>query len=42
MKKLVSSVAVALAIVFAAGAASAAEKLKVGFIYVDTTMRPGG
>ncbi len=34
MKKLVSSVAVALAIVFAAGAASAAEKLKVGFIYV--------
>jgi simple sugar transport system substrate-binding protein len=30
----VSSVAVALAIVFAAGAASAAEKLKVGFIYV--------
>ena len=34
MKKFVSSVAVALAIVFAAGAASAAEKLKVGFIYV--------
>ncbi len=34
MKKLVSSVAVALAIVFAAGAASAAEKLKIGFIYV--------
>ncbi len=34
MKKLVSSVAVALAIVFAAGAASAAEQLKVGFIYV--------
>ncbi len=34
MKKFVSSVAVALAIVFAAGAASAAGKLKVGFIYV--------
>ena len=34
MKKFVSSAAVALAIVFAAGAASAAEKLKVGFIYV--------
>jgi len=34
MKKFVSSVAVALAIVFAAGAASAAEKLKIGFIYV--------
>ena len=34
MKKLMSLVAVALAIVFAAGAASAAEKLKVGFIYV--------
>lgn len=34
MKKLMSSVAVALAIVFAAGAASAAEKLKIGFIYV--------
>ena len=34
MKKLIGMVALALAMTFAAGAASAADKLKVGFIYV--------
>ena len=34
MKKLLGSITVALAIIVAAGAASAADKLKVGFIYV--------
>ena len=34
MKKLIGMVAVALAMTLAAGAASAADKLKVGFIYV--------
>ena len=34
MKKLIGMVALALAMTFAAGAASAADKLKVGFIYI--------
>jgi len=34
MKKLISSIALSLAMVFSLGTASAAEKLKVGFIYV--------
>ena len=34
MKRLIGMVALALAMTFAAGAASAADKLKVGFIYV--------
>ena len=34
MKKLIGMVAVALAMTLASGAASAADKLKVGFIYV--------
>ena len=34
MKKLIGMVALALAMTFAAGAASAADKLKVGFVYV--------
>ena len=34
MKKLIGSIALSLALLFAAGAASAAEKLKVGFVYV--------
>ena len=34
MKKLIGMVALALAMTFAAGAASAADKLKVGFVYI--------
>ena len=34
MKKLIGMVALALAMTFAAGSASAADKLKVGFIYI--------
>ena len=34
MKKLIGSIALSLALVFAAAAASAADKLKVGFVYV--------
>ena len=34
MKKLLGTVALSLAMTFAAGAATAAEKLKIGFIYV--------
>ena len=34
MKKLIGSIALSLALLFAAGAASAAAKLKVGFVYV--------
>ena len=34
MKKLIGFIALSLAVVFAAGSASAAEKLKIGFVYV--------
>ena len=34
MKKLIGSIALSLAMVFAGGGASAADKLKIGFIYV--------
>jgi simple sugar transport system substrate-binding protein len=34
MKKLIGSIALSLAMLFAVGGASAAEKLKIGFIYV--------
>ena len=34
MKKLIGFIALSLAVVFAAGPASAAEKLKIGFVYV--------
>ena len=34
MKKVIGSIALSLAMIFAAGAVSAAEKLKVGFVYV--------
>jgi simple sugar transport system substrate-binding protein len=34
MRKIIASISVALALIFSAGVASAADKLKVGFIYV--------
>ena len=34
MKKLIGFIALSLAVVFAAGSASVAEKLKIGFVYV--------